>query len=81
MGFFFFGSCLLKDIVRDAKGGGIEAVNSSKETMFSKPNRAELLDTMAAYTRPEQVQTRQNPSSEKGQWAQSPIPNHEAIGN
>lgn len=36
---------------------------------------------MKAYTRPAQIQTTQNPSTEKGNGTKSPTPNQEAICN
>lgn len=36
-------------------------------------------ETMTAHTIPAQIQTRQNPSIEKGKYIQSPILNQEAI--
>lgn len=63
-----FGVCLLKDRVRDPRGGegGKRQGTNSKENMFSKANRAELPETMTTHPRPAQVQMRQNPSSEGG---------------
>lgn len=61
-----------------------EVVGNSQETVSHTANRADAhmnSETMVACTRYVQVWATQGPSTEKGKWALSPIPNQEAICN
>lgn len=49
--------------------------------LFQTQQGCELTETVTAYVRPAQVHTRQNPSSSKGKWVQSPHPKLFVIEN
>jgi hypothetical protein len=80
---------LLPSRIRDPSGKGsgkileAEVINDFKEYFF-RHNRIDAhinSETVKTGTGSQHVQTRQSSSSEKGRWAQIPIPNQEAICN
>lgn len=73
-GNLYFGLHLPKDIVSGEEAvwrlGKSEVLKNSKEILFSKHNRTELTETVRAH-KTHTCSDRQNPSAEKGKWAQS----------
>jgi|UPI0000F4D965 hypothetical protein len=59
-------------------------MNDSKETVFETQQgwyTYELAETIAACTRPAQIQARWGFSTEKGEWTGDPTPNQKAVCN